>query len=68
MSISLRDTIKLKNFTTFAIFFHTEQNFTMRVSSLPAGPLREKISWAVEVYVLRALQKNPAWLLPFPKI
>ena len=67
MSISLRDTIKLKNLTTFAIPLYTKQNLTMRVSSLPAGSLWKKVGRAILIDELRALQKNPTGLFPFPK-
>lgn len=55
MSISFRDTVKLKNLTTFAISFHTEQNLTMCVGSLPAGSLWKKVSRAIWIDEPRAL-------------
>ena len=55
MTISFRDTIKFKNLTPFAISFDTEQNLTMRVSSLPAGSLWKKVSRAIWIYEPRAL-------------
>jgi hypothetical protein len=54
MNMSFRNTVKFKDLTTFAISFDTEQDITLRVSSLPAGPLWEKIRRAVLVDVLRA--------------
>jgi hypothetical protein len=68
MSISFRDTIKLKNLTIFAIFVDTEQNLAMRVRSLPAGSLLKNISRAIDINIFRTIQNDPARIFPVPEI
>jgi len=60
--------IKFKNFTNFTILFDAEEDFTLCISYFPTGPLLVKISRAIDIYIFRTIQNDPAGIFPVPEI